>query len=108
MRTLILLVTASILAGCVTQQSPTQPPAVAPTPAAAVSTSSQGGLAFDPPGTAHAATPDLSRDARQPTASNGIEPATTTYNVSTSIQDTTTDGAYNQSSTTERTGTVQH
>ena len=93
--------------GCATPPTPAQQAAARPPapPARAVSTSAASGMSFDPPGTA--AAPDLSRAARTPSASNGLQPAVTTYDVTTSIQDQTTDGDYNQQSVTQRTGTVQ-
>ena len=108
MRITTLVLAASSLAGCATQPAAAPSAAVPPPPPTTVSSPARSGLAFDPPGAGKGDVPDLSRDARQPAADTGVAASTTTYNVSTSIQDTTADGAYSQQSTTERTGTVRH
>lgn len=110
MRMLTPALAASLLVGCASQPTPARSTAGRPAPVAAVQPApspSSAGLAFDPPGSTRAPDPNLSREARGPTATNGIEPATTKYDVSTYIQDTTDDGDFSQQSVTERTGTVQ-
>ncbi len=105
MRLLTTALAASVLVGCAARPTPAAPAAAAARPATATSSA---GLAFDPPVAAHTPTPDLSRDARTPAVTNGIQPVTTTYDVSTYLQDATDDGSYDQQTVTERTGTVQH
>jgi hypothetical protein len=111
MRTFNLIIAASLVVGCASQ--PAAPPPVGPPSAAASARPAQAGasrgLAFDPPITAHVETTDLSRDGRGPTASNGVvQTSTSNYNVTTSIQDNTPDGNFNQSTVTQQTGTVSH
>ncbi len=108
MRTLIPLLAASLMAGCVASPPPpTTPTAPAVPPASA--TSSATGLAFDPPVANHTSTPDLSRDPRAPSASNGVvESSTSQFNVTTSVEDNSTNGDFNQSTVTQQSGTVRH
>jgi hypothetical protein len=106
MRTFNLIIAASLVVGCASQPAGPMRRPTADRPAQA---GASRGLAFDPPITAHVETTDLSRDGRGPTASNGVvQTSTSNYNVTTSIQDNTPDGNFNQSTVTQQTGTVSH
>ncbi len=108
MRTLTPLMAATLLVGCAAQPASPHPTAAAAPPPTATSTAT--GLAFDPPIAGHAAPPaDLSREPRAPSAANGVvETSTSQYNVTTSVQDNTTNGDFNQTSVTQQAGTVRH
>ena len=99
---------AIVLAGCApSAPPPPPPPSTTVTPTAGRSSSTAADLAFDPPIAARGTTPDLSRGDRGPTASNGtVQSSTTTFNQTTYVGTDTDDGAFNQQSVTQKTGTV--
>ena len=99
---------ALLLVGCAAQPS-SNPTVRSPAPtASAGSSSAAADLAFPPPIVANRPTPDVARDDRRPSASNGAEtaPSTTTYNVTTTVNDGTDLGGYGQQTVTQKSGTV--
>ncbi len=107
MRILTPVVAAFLLVGCASQLAAPRPQAAAAAPGATHSATATS-LAFDPPIAGPNPAPDLPRETRGPVAANGVvQTSTSTFDVTTSIDDATVDGSYDQQSVTERTGTVQ-